>query len=195
MNIFSQPWKAAGGAVFLLLVSASTLPGAHAQQVQQGLNQEAWQVQRGMQSGVINGAQGAALDNQIYNIQQQSQLDRSVNGGHLNQAQRMQLGQEMQGVRQQMGGSAMQNGFSPQSMFGGHHHHQFNGAMGAYNNNGYGGYGGYPAQGGQIPYQNQGYNAYNNGFNGYNNGYGGYGQGYQTQRSLSGAANMLKRLF
>jgi hypothetical protein len=206
--------KRSNGLVFIsfalaLLVSRQT----QAQGVSQGLNNEAWQVQRGMNSGVINGAQGAALDNQIYNVQQQANVDRAMNGGHLTGAERQQIGSEMQAVGQNMRGAAFQNGVNPQmmngggNMFGGHHQHRH---MNLYNqqmnpnqmaamnqmagNYGYGrpygyGGGGYPTQNGM--YGQQGYGQYaQNGF-----AQNGFGQNGMGQGGLGNAAQMLRKLF
>jgi hypothetical protein len=146
-------------------------------------------------------------------VQQQENVDRAMNGGHLTGAERQQIGSEMHAVGQNMRGSAMQNGYSPQmmngngNMFGGHHQHHH---MNLYNQqmnpnqmtsvNGFNGM--------------NGMNGYNgmNGMNGYGRGYGGYpvqngmygqpgyGQSGQygqngQQGGLGNAAQMLKKLF
>jgi hypothetical protein len=204
------------------LTAMGSVP-AGAQGVNQGLNNEAWQVQRGMNSGMINGAQGAAIDNQIYNVQQQANVDRAMNGGQLTGAERQQIGSEMHAVGQNMRGVASQNGFNPQlmnnssggggggSMFGGgHQHHHMNlynqqmnpNQMAAMNQmggmNAYGRPYGFSGGGGS-PMQNgmygqQGYSQYGQQF-GQQYG-GGYGQNGMSQGGgLSNAAQMLKKLF
>ena len=213
MSIINQ--KRSSGLVFIgfALAVLCSRP-APAQQVNQGLNNEAWQVQRGMNSGMINGAQGAAIDNQIYNVQQQANVDRAMNGGHLTGAERQQIGSEMHAVGQNMRGAAMQNGFNPQmmngggNMFGGHHQHQH---MNLYNQqmnpnqmaamNGYGrpygyGGGGYPMQNGMYG-QQQGYGQYGQQYGYGQNGFtqNGFAQNGMGQGGLSNAAQMLKKLF
>ena len=179
-----------------LLLAATVAHGQNG--FQQGLNNQAWQVQRGLNSGVINQGQAAQLDGQIYNIQQQQQVERAMNGGQLTGMERQQIGNEMRSVGQQMRGTAMGNGFNPQTLgnLGGgqHHHHNFNGVMAPYNQNGYNqtnyyrqgmmqnAYGQQYAQGypGSMPYGNM-----------MNGQYPGYGQ----QGGMSGAASLLRRLF
>src|SRR5271165_4641038 len=109
------------GLTSLVVVSTAcliTAPKSLAQQVQNGLNRDAWQVQQGMNTGVYNPAQAAQLDGQINQIEQQAQVDRAMNGGQLNPMQRQQLGSEMQNVRQNMRSTAVQNGFNPQALAG-----------------------------------------------------------------------------
>ncbi len=184
--------------VFLLFAAAAV-----AQDYQRGLNNEAYQVQQGLNTGVLNPNQATQLDGQINQIQQQSQMDRAMNGGQLTQQQRQQLGSEVRGVGQNMQASAAQNGFNGQVMnpngpFSGHHHHRFNNSVLPYNQNGYQSQS-YPNQ----AYPNQ---AYPNQF--YNNGqYAQYPSQYQQyppnsqfgnanqQGGLSGAASLLRNLF
>jgi len=184
-------------AGILLLLCNSKV---EAQQMQQGLNGEAYAVQRGLNSGMLNSAQASQLDGQIYQVQQQQQLDRAMNGGQLTQGERKQLGNEMHAVNQNIQGSAQSNGFNPQAQggaFGGHHHHSFNGMMSPYNQSG-----NQNQYQNQYSYQQQGmpYAGYQNGLGrGQNYGnmpYGQYAQqNNQQQNGLSGAASLLRRLF
>jgi hypothetical protein len=221
MGIFVQKyirmtWANYAGIAFGLslcsFIVAPILP-TRAQYIQQGINNEAWQVQNGLHDGALNPGQAAQLGGEVNQIQQQAQLDRAVNGGQLTPAQQQQVHAEMQGVRQNMRGDALHNGVNPQAIngppggiLGQHywHHHQFNGMYPQYGQNPTLMPNGYPPPNVQYPnpyqpnrYLNYQSNPYYNG-QPYNN-YAGYPYqqnpaSYQ-QGGLSGAAQLLKRLF
>jgi hypothetical protein len=185
---------ARGAALSVLASIASAVLPVLAQP---SLTQEAWQVQQGMRSGAISPNQATQMAGQIQQIQTQEQIEKNMNGGHLNGAEINQVHAEEAGLRNNMRGAAMSNGVNPyqaNSMFGGHHHHQFQGVMSPYNQ--------YPQQYQNMPYRQQMPYGYQN--TGYGNGQpyyqnGGYPNQYsnynQQQGGLSGAASMLKRLF
>jgi len=166
------------------------------------LNQQAWEVQQGMQNGALNQGQAVQIDQQIGAVKQQVQAERAAQGGNLTPFQQQTLQNQMHTIGSVMRNDSRQNGVNPQALYqnngfapGSHHFHHWQNQYGnPYNQ--------YPQQ---NVYQNGGYPV-QNGY-GYQNGYAQnqyYPNGYpqqgaiyaqQQQGGLSGAGQLLKRLF
>jgi hypothetical protein len=194
------------GIVVFGMSATSILPGL----AQQRLNNQAYEAQQGMYNGALNQGQTMQIDQQIGAVQQQVQAERAAQGGQLTPFQQQTLQNQEHTIGQVMRNDAQQNGHNPQQLYqnngmfpGGHHHHMWGNQNGYTQNGQYAQYGQYGQYSGQNAYQNNGVaypmNGYSNGPNPYypnGNPYqqpGMYGQ--QQQGGLSGATNMLKRLF